>query len=309
MATLVVSFFFIFFSLVHFVVVSVVVVVVSGKVVVELAAAGGDAAVGEVLGGGGLAEGFDAGLVVDAEAEFDLAGSEAGPFRGGTAGEVALAVGGAHGRGAACRGAGGPCDVREAGPLVREGAGDLVDDDGAPDAPWPRRVRYGGVVRDVDRFDGDAVASGDDAGGDAEVEAVPRVVLHHQQAARGLGGHRRDGAGDGLGRRTREDVAADRRRQQAFPDEARVGRLVAGPPAGDHRDLPRSLDRRLEVATDHNPHRRREARVVETTEVFRIDLHQALHDALRQRRTAVRVQDLLHRRRPLHGRRPVTRRQ
>lgn len=73
-------------------------------------------------------------------------------------------------------------------------------------------------------------------GGEAKVEAIAGIVLDHQQAtgvATDLtyrGEHRLDAGGG-------EQAAGNYPGQHAFADKTRVGRFVAGAPAGEHRDL------------------------------------------------------------------------
>lgn len=63
-------------------------------------------------------------------------------------------------------------------------------------------------------------------GGDAKVEPVARVILDDEQAPAGAR-HAPHGVEHGLHGRAREDAAADRTREHALADEARVRWLVA----------------------------------------------------------------------------------
>ena len=174
-----------------------------------------------------------AGLAVDAQAQLDLV---AGQLEAGPAGRRHGAGRQRHAHGADGRG-GGPGllgDGAQVGPRLGRGAGDLVDQDrpGQPPAAGVvGRVGQGGVVGDDRHLDRDTLGPGH-LGGQAEVEAVARVVLDDQQAAR-RAGDGADGGQDGVGTRGGEDVAGDGGREHAAADVAGVGRLV---PAAAARD-------------------------------------------------------------------------
>ena len=81
---------------------------------------------------------------------------------------------------------------------------------------------------------------------EAEVQAIAGIVLDDQQTAR-VAGYRLDGGQHRIDARRGKQVAADGGGQHAFTDKARVGRLVTGTAAGDHRHVVF-----VEIATHHH---------------------------------------------------------
>nr|AAK71500.1 putative transcription regulator pTR [Halopseudomonas xiamenensis] len=114
-------------------------------------------------------------------------------------------------------------------------AGDLVDQQGARETARLRRIGQGNIVADDDHRDLQAFPLRI-LGGEAEVEAVPGVILDHQQAA-GRPADVADGGQHGVHAGRGEHAAGDDARQHAVADEAGVGRLMPRPAAGEDRDL------------------------------------------------------------------------
>ena len=85
---------------------------------------------------------------------------------------------------------------------------------------------------------------------EAEVQAIARVVLHDEQAAR-VAGDGEDRREHGVDARRREDLAAHRGREQPVADEAGVRGLVPGAAARHDRDA-----RPVPVGADHHLDRR-----------------------------------------------------
>lgn len=99
------------------------------------------------------------------------------------------------------------------------------------------------VVGHHDDFDGNPFGARQ-LGGEAEVQAVARVVLDDQQ--RSVRSRRRANRGEhGVRRRRREHLAAHGGCQHAFADIARVRRLVAAAAARNDRDAPRMRLRQI----------------------------------------------------------------
>ena len=210
---------------------------------------------GEV-GGRWQGDAFDAGLAVDAEAELGLAGGEAGfgrPARQGAARDRD-----AEG---ADPGGGGPRGGRHLGERAAGFGGvarHLVDEERAGDAAGLRRAGDRDVVGDRDRLDREAEGPGP-LGGEPEVQPVAGVVLDDEKASR-RPGHRQDPGQHRIDRGRGEHVAADCRGEEAAPDEARMGRLVARAAAGDEGDPVRrpagpqhDADRRIAVEPGETP--------------------------------------------------------
>ena len=122
---------------------------------------------------------------------------------------------------------------RSAGP--RDVTRDLVHEQRPRQAARSRRVRDRDVVGDHDHLHLDAQRTCP-LGREPEVQTIARVVLHDQEAPRVAGG-RQDPGEHRIDARRREDLAADRRGQHPFADEAGVRRLVTCSTARDERDL------------------------------------------------------------------------
>ncbi|GMB80062.1 hypothetical protein NN6n1_08440 [Shinella zoogloeoides] len=141
-----------------------------------------------------------------------------------------------------------PCRRRNAfeiGPAFSQCPGDLVDEERAGDAARLRQVRQGDVVVDDDHGDVEPLRPRP-LGGEAEVQAVAGIVFDDQQAA-GRSRHGKDAGQHRIDARRGKDIAADRGRQHAAPDEARMGRLVARAATGDDRHL-----RPVPIAAQHH---------------------------------------------------------
>ena len=103
----------------------------------------------------------------------------------------------------------------------------------AGDAAGLRQIGQGDVV--VDDHHADIEPEGAGAlGREAEVQPVARVVLDDQQAAQRTGDCK-DCCQDRIDARRGEDITTDGRRQHAMPDEAGMGRFMAGSAARDDR--------------------------------------------------------------------------
>jgi hypothetical protein len=143
----------------------------------------------------------------------------------------------------AAEGCGGPATGRghfaHRSARLGRGARDLVDQDGARDTPAPRRldgVPERHVVGDDHDFSRDACGAGHFRG-QAEIQAVPGVVLHDQDdASRTCDGL--DGGKHRIDRRRCEHITRHGGVEHARADVTGMRRLVACTPTRYHRHRP-----------------------------------------------------------------------